>query len=289
MRYVVVTAADERFAPLARDLLDSLEPHRKQLGFAVAMLDLGLHDQTRDEIAARVDRIAKPTWRFRPHPVFDERPLYLSRAARPFLPEFVPGFEVYVWIDADAWVQHPLALKWMIEAALISELACVPTVHRAYSFGERDLGWVFERYRRAFGEPVARELMTKPYLNSGVMAMRAGSPLWRRYVERFQTALDTWEGDFLSDQAVLNAVAYLDTMNIQRLPARTNWLCHLARPILHEESGRLLEPAFPFEPLLVVHNTFDDKSLEVELRNEKGQPRRTRLTHSAIKSLRSSV
>lgn len=286
MRFVVVTAADERFAALARDLLDSLEPHRRQLGFALAVLDLGLKDETRAEFAARVDRTAKPPWPFRPHPVFDARPQYLSRAVRPFLPDYFPGFEVYVWIDADAWVQHPLALKWLIEAAAISDFAGAPTVHRAYTFTERDTAWLLERYRRAFGEGVARELVTKPYFNSGVVAMRAGSPLWRRYVERFQTALDVWEGEFLSDQAVLNAVIYLDGMNVQRLPARANWLCHLARPLLHETGGRLLEPVFPFEPILVVHNTFDDKSREFELQTEKGQPRRTRLTHSAFKSLR---
>jgi lipopolysaccharide biosynthesis glycosyltransferase len=245
-----------------------------------------LHDPARDEITARVDRIEKPAWPFRPHPVFDARPMYLSRAARPFLPDLFPGFDVYVWIDADAWVQQPLALKWLIEAAAISDFAGVPTVHRAYTFKDQDMGWIFERYRRAFGEGVSRELMARPYFNSGVMAMRAGSPLWRRYVERFQTALDTWEGDFLSDQAVVNAVAYLDGGAVQRLPARANWLCHLARPLLHEESGRLLEPAFPFESILIVHNTFDDKTRAIELQTEKGQPRRTRLTHSAIKSLR---
>lgn len=288
MKFIVLTAADERFAPLARDLLNSLEPHRKQLGFATAFLDLGVGAATRTEFAARVDRLVAPTWPFRPHPVFGTKPAHLARAIRPFLPDLVPGFEVYVWIDADAWVQQPLALKWLIEAASISDLAGVPTVHRAYAFSERDLGWVKERYRRALGDGVAHELMEKPYFNSGVMAVRAGSALWRRYVERFQVALDTWEGEFLSDQAIVNAVIYLDGMNVQRLPARTNWLCHLARPLLHEESGRLLEPVFPFDPLLVVHNTFDDKSFEVALQTEKGQPRRTRLTHSAIKSLRSS-
>lgn len=288
MKYVVVTAADERFAHLARDLLNSLEPYRAQLGFAVAILDLGLSEPTRAEFAARVDRITTPTWPFRPHPLFGNNPMHLSRAVRPFLPDLVPGFDVYVWMDADTWVQHPLALKWLIEAAAISDVAGVPTVHRAYAFSEKDRAWIYERYRRAFGETIARELMVKPYFNSGVMAVRAGSQLWRRYAERFQTALDTWEGEFLSDQAVVNAVIYLDGANAQRLPARTNWLCHLARPILHEESRRLVEPVFPFDPILVVHNTFDDKLFEVALQTEKGQPRKTRLTHSAIKSLRYS-
>lgn len=286
MKYLIVTAADERFAPLLRDLLDSLDPYRQQFGVAVAFMDLGLESQTRAEIAARVDLIATPEWPFKPHPTFSAKRLYLSRASRPFLPDIFPGFDVYAWIDADAWVQQPLGIKWLIEAALISDLAGIPTVHRAYQFTPRDTTWMFERYRRAFGEGVARELMLKPYLNSGVFSARAGSPFWRRLAERFQTALDNWEGDFLSDQAIVNAVVYLEDTNLQRLPARTNWLVHLARPILHVEANRLVEPVFPFDPILIVHNTFDDKSLEVALQTEMGQPRRTRLTHSAIKSLR---
>ena len=44
----------------------------------------------------------------------------------------------------------------------------------------------------------------------------------------------------------------------------------------------LTEPALPFEPLLIVHNTFDDKQRRHALLDLSGQPGNTQLTRSSI-------
>lgn len=282
---VIVTAADENYAPLLRDLLDSLEPHRAHLNFAIAILDIGLDAATRDNLAHRVEHIVAPHWPFKPHAHFDADRRYLSRAARPFLPELIRGYATYVWLDADTWVQQPLGLQWLIDAAKAADIAAVPAIHATYKFTERDRAWLHERYSMAFGEGLARELASEPYVNAGVFAARAGSRLWRSYAERFQTALDRWQGTFLSDQAVINAAIRFDRLLLQRLPAKTNWLCHLAPPLWNATTGFLVEPAAPFDPLLIVHNTFDDKTGQWPLKTTTGQPCKTRLTRSAIQAL----
>jgi lipopolysaccharide biosynthesis glycosyltransferase len=285
MSTLVVTAANEPYATLAGDLVASLADHREALKLHVAVLDLGLEPTTRDALAGTVDHLVAPKWMFAPHAKFDTGAKYLSRAVRPFLPEIVPGYATYIWLDADVWVQHRLGLEWLIDAARGVDLAAVPTMHRSYTFGAHDIGWLHQRYVMAFGAGLANELIHQPYFNSGVMAARAGSPLWRTFAERFQRALDRWDGDFLSDQAVLNAVIAMDGLSINRLPARVNWLCHLAPPVWNEKMRTLVEPAMPFDPLLIVHNTYDDKRKERPIRTFAGQPRMTQLTRSAIQQL----
>ena len=285
MSTVIVTAADEFYAGHLRDLLDSLTEHRAALKFSIAVLDLGLAPSTRSEIASRVDYLIAPTWMFKPHAKFDANPMYLSRAARPFLVDLVPGHSIYIWLDADTWVQQRLGLEWLMDAARGVDFAGVPTVHRSYTFLAQDISWLHERYAMAFGAGLASELVQQPYFNSGVMAIRAGSQLWKAYAERFQTALDNWQGEFLSDQAVVNGVIALDRLAVNRLPARTNWICHLALPLWNAKTKLLTEPALPFDPLLIVHNTFNKKERERVLRSVSGQPRRTPLTRAAIASL----
>lgn len=285
MKAVVVTAADENYAPLLRDLLDSLEPHRHGQGFAIAVLDLGLLPSTVSEIARRVESVIEPQWPFKPHEKFASQRRYLSRAARPVLPDLVPGYETYIWLDADAWVQHPLGLRWLIDAAATADIAAVPVIHRAYRFRPADMSWLFERYRMAFAEDVAREMIQRPYFNAGVFAVAAGSPLWRAYAAQFQTALDRWQGSFLSDQAVINAAIVLDGLSLQRLPARANWICHLAPPVWNGQARLLLEPSLPFDPLLIVHNTFNDKQFPCPMPNAKGGQVTSPLTYSAIRAL----
>jgi lipopolysaccharide biosynthesis glycosyltransferase len=285
MKAVVVTAADEDYAPFLRDLLDSLEPHREALDFAIAVLDLGLLPPTAAAVAARVEHLVEPHWPFKPHAEFSSDRRHLSRAARPVLPDLVPGYDVYVWLDADVWVQHPLGLSWLIEAAATADIAAVPVVHRAYRFRPADLGWLLERYRMAFSNDIALDLMQRPYFNAGVFAIAAGSPLWRAYAKHFQAALDRWQGSFLSDQAVINAAIMLDGLSMQRLPARTNWICHLASPLWQPQTLQLLEPALPFDPLLIVHNTFKNKNFACTLPSTDGGHQQSPLTYSAVRAL----
>lgn len=285
MKRVVVAAADEKYARLLSDLLDSLEPHRGSEGFSIAVLDLGLQPPTAAQVAARVEHLVKPQWPFKPHAEFASNRVYLSRAARPVLPDLIPGYEVYAWLDADLWVQHPLGLRWLFEAAATADIAGAPVVHRAYRFRPADMKWLLERYRMAFADDIALDLIQRPYLNTGAFAVTAGSPLWRSYAKHFQTSLDRWQGSFLSDQAVINGAIALDGLTLQRLPARTNWICHLASPLWHSENRQLLEPALPFDPILLVHNTFNDKNYACPLPTTSGGQVHSPLTYSAISKL----
>ena len=285
MKHVIVTAADEAYAALLLDLLDSLRPHAGKLEFAIACLDLGLSPSTRSQVADLADHVVDPQWPFRPHTQFDKDRRFLSRAARPFLRDLVPGYSTYIWLDADVWVQHALGLKWLLEAADGTDIAAAPTVHRCYAFKAQDVGWMRMRYRMAFGEPTANQLMQNPYVNSGVMAIPGNSKFWPKVANRFQDALDRWEGTFLSDQAIINGALLLDDLKFERLPARVNWICHLSRPLWDPARKQLVEPAMPFDPILILHNTFNDKALDHDIFAMDGRPRKTKLTYSAISSL----
>ena len=55
-----------------------------------------------------------------------------SLTARPFLPDYFPGYDVYIWIDCDAWVQEQFALEWLFYTAASGALGIVPELDRSY-------------------------------------------------------------------------------------------------------------------------------------------------------------
>ncbi|MEQ1754666.1 MAG: glycosyltransferase [Micropepsaceae bacterium] len=285
MKHLIVTAADEAYAPLLQDLIRSLLPHVEKLDTSIACLDLGLAEETRAAVTEMVTHITSPEWLFRPHGKFDGNRKYLSRAARPFLPDYFPGYATYIWIDADAWVQDPRGLQWLLNAAKYSEIAAAPTVHRCYAFQPQDIGWVKKRYEMAFGAAVAKTLMQHSYINSGVMGIASGSRFWKHFRERFQQSLDRWEGDFLSDQAVINGVVAMDNLRLEKLPAQVNWISHLSRPVWDPARQLLAAPSMPFEPIMILHNTFNNKSLVHNLQCLDGKLIETQLTFSAIRNI----
>lgn len=286
MKHIVVTAADEAYEDMLFGLVESLLPHLGKLKLSIGCLDLGLTPQARARLATLPVTIATPSWPFRPHARFDATPKYLSRATRPFLPDLFPGFETYVWMDADTWLQQADGLKWLIGASAYADLVGVPTVHRTYTFRPKDLSWLLGRYEMAFGKETAKRLMQQPYLNSGVFAVPGRSHFWNLFATRFQNALENWEGDFLSDQAVINAVAQLDGLRCEKLPAQANWICHLSLPVWDAARQVFCVPAMPFEPLMILHNTFTTKDKSRTIRSLTTPPLQTPLTFPAYRDLR---
>jgi lipopolysaccharide biosynthesis glycosyltransferase len=284
MSVLVVTAADERYASLVLDLIGSLRaiPSAK---FDIGCVDLGLGDETRRLLVEDGVKIMKPEWPFRPHKLFDARPTYLSRVIRPFLRDYFPGHETYIWLDADCWVQDGNALDDLASMASVSGLACVPAVDRSYFHTARSRQWLFQRYRMAFGDEDAGRILPFNYVNSGVFALAARAPHWNAWKTRFQKALDRWDGDFLCDQSILNALVYLDGMPAAFMPSEYNWVCHLAVPMWAPRKRLFVSPNFPWQSIGIVHNTFDDKSLELAIRSRTGGTLRSKLTYSAYRAL----
>ncbi|HEX9397004.1 MAG TPA: hypothetical protein VF943_09745 [Burkholderiales bacterium] len=282
MKAIVVTAADEAYAALAEGLLDSLEPHRAALGLDVGILDLGLSIQSREKLSERGVHILVPPWPFRPHALFDGDLKWRARASRPFLRDLFPGYDAYLWFDADTFVQERRGLEWLLRTGNAESTAVVPAVDRSYTHHPRQVEWIRQRYVMGFGAEVADRLMALPYINSGVFAFGARAPVWARFAKRFQDALDRWDGKFLSDQAVLNATLVLDEVPHVRLPSLCNWICHLALPRWQSERRRFVEASFPFTPIFIVHNTPVDKNAVYKLMDERGRPHETRLAFSSL-------
>lgn len=289
MTAIVVTAADEGYAPLLLDLLLSLEAAGLPASYRVGVLDLGLAGPTLAKIAPLVGPIVKPTWPFRPHATFDARPRYLSRAVRPFLPRYFPGHEVYLWLDADCWVQEGVAIEHLARCARTVGAAFVPAVDRGYLHTPEARSWVDARHRMAFGDAEADRLQAFSYINSGVLAIAAGAPHWAAWERRFQAALDRWEGDFLSDQAVVNAMIYLDRLPTMMMPAEYNWICHLRLPVWSGKSKKFVNPNFPWTPIGIVHNTFNDKQVVVPVAASDRPALTIPMTYTAYRALLSSA
>lgn len=282
MKAIAITAADERYAALAAELLQSLAPHRGPMGLDVGVLDLGLSASSLESIAQGGGQVVVPPWLFRAHAIFGTERKFRARACRPFLRELFPGYDAYLWLDADTFVQERRGLEWLLRAGSGASTAVVPAVDRSYVHPPAQVAWVRRRYEMGFGAEVAGRMMGLDYVNSGVFAFGAGSPVWAPFARRFQEALDRWDGNFLSDQAVLNATLVLDQVPHARLPSLCNWICHLALPRWHSGSGRFLEASFPFSPLYIVHNTPVDKAAVHALVDEHGRTHETRLAFSAL-------
>jgi lipopolysaccharide biosynthesis glycosyltransferase len=262
-RPIIVSGADSGYFELLQGCIRSIRDKPKGARISLGVLDVGLGDSERGWLEERGAVVVAPGWDF-DFPDRDSMPRHRqAQYARPFLPRHFPGHDLYLWIDADAWVQDWAAIDLFLRAAAEGKLAIVPEMDRSYrnffhAFEEFH-GVISEGYRAAFDEATATRLGHLPLLNNGVFALPADAPHWRSWAETLAAVLRQTR-NALIDQTTLNHVVYEQHLPAHFLPAWCNWICHHAAPFRDAVQGVLTEPNLPHQKLGIVHLTMWMKS-----------------------------
>jgi hypothetical protein len=264
-RAIVVTGCDVTHHPLAAELLASL---RAACGRSVTIGFVRVGDDPLPEaISGAVDQVAHvPDADFHREQRQGFRLAYLG--VKPRLPELFPGYDVYVWMDGDTWIQNAAGLSQILHAANLADIAMHPELDPNYYAARYPHDYMREVYTRIYGEDEARRCVDRPMLNSGVFAARAASPvwpLWREALgdmrERAKSRADVW----FSDQIPLHRLIVSGQVSVSPLRAVNNWLVGLCAPAVNLERKRLLAPTPPFEEINILHLIGRSKVMRFQL------------------------
>ncbi|MEQ1828574.1 MAG: hypothetical protein ABL921_21615 [Pirellula sp.] len=261
---LLVTASDREYFPLAHSCLLSIRKNAPSV--KVAFLDLGCTPPQLDWLAQHVDFIRQPDWEF-DFPGRETKPQFLrGLLARPFLRSYFPGFEVYLWIDADAWVQRFEAIDLLVRGCTRrSGLAIVPEIDRCSmrQYGAMPAYWAqaFQWYKNAFDDVIANKLCNFPMLNAGVYAMHREAPHWDIWRQCIAHALPKY-CTTMTDQIALNYAVYQCGLfrQTELLPMWCNWTCHNGFPKWDDSANCFVERFLPFHEVGILHLTTRDKS-----------------------------
>jgi hypothetical protein len=252
---LIVSGADHAYFALLRDLVDSILALRPDA--AIGIFDLGLAAEDRDWLEPRVAHLVSPGWDIDFPGRADMPEARKAQFARPFLPRHFPGWETYLWIDADAWVQDWRVIALYVAASGRDKLAITPEIDRAYKrhykrpklFG-RTLAW--KNYREAFGWRVADRLGRNPIVNCGVFALHRDAPHWAAWARSMERAAQRTRFFFI-EQTALNLVIFGERLPVDFLPAYCNWMPGDAVPAFDVGRGLFVEPYSPHETIGIIH------------------------------------
>lgn len=260
-RIAVVSGANAAYWPLLSGTVASLAAARGSVDFDLCVFDLGLAPAHLAALADAGARVVQPGWDL-DFPGRADTPVHFqAMTARPFLPKHFPGYETYLWIDADAWVQVPAVLDVYLAAAGRGQIALAAQIDRAYKQHYKRtklLGWTHnhKHYRLGWGWRAADRFGRMPILNSGAFALAGDAPHWAAWADTLAAGLRRTRHK-LVEQTALNLVIYRDRLAATFLPAWCNWLCDAARPAVDPAvdpaQGMLVEPHAPHQPLGIVH------------------------------------
>ncbi len=257
--------------PLLRGLAGSLLQLEPRSFTDFAVLDVGLGPENREWAARHAAQVLVPAWDLPIDPQLRARQPHLrALTARPFLPDYFPGYDVYLWMDADTWVQERFALEWYFAAAAQGHLAVAPQVDRAYRHSADMLEWRLAQLKSYFGPRAAQRALWETYVNSGVFALHVDAPHWKLWAKHFGAGLDATNGSICCDQTALNHALWTEDLAVYPLPALCNWLCHLAIPGFDPLRKKFCEPLAPGHLIGILHLAANTKDFEVRSSGKDG-------------------
>jgi hypothetical protein len=259
----IVSLADSKYFELLNELVDSILRFKESREVKICILDAGLDTNQIKILENKVHKIVKAEWDIEvPEYKVRGREWLKSQVSRAFLPDYFPGFEKYLWIDADAWVNDWNCLEMYFKGSDNNTLSISSSADRSYGRVLR-ADWIFsniafvrsQNYKHArssgFSNKIAREVALKPHLNIGVFCLEKNSPHWEVWQKNLKEALKKGR-IFGSEQIAMNITIYCDNMKVEILPAYCNWF--LIENLKYDQTNStFVEPYLPNHKIGIMH------------------------------------
>ena len=259
----IVALADSKYFELLSELIDSIQRFEQSKEVGICILDAGLTEDQKLKLSQKVDDIKSAEWDIKV-PAFKVmgKEWLKSQVSRAFLPKYFPGYEKYLWIDADAWVNKWEALDLYFKGSNANKLAISTSADRSYGRVLR-ADWLIgsiakvksQNYKHAkssgFSETVARKIALMPHLNIGVFCLNVDAPHWVVWQKNLKQALSSGK-IFGSEQVAMNIAIYVDDLEIEILPAYCNWTL-IYRLKFDTVNNTLVEPYLPNHEIGIIH------------------------------------
>ncbi len=278
MRTAIVTGSDHGYFHLMSELLRTLARSAIDFPYELCVLDLGMTAEENREIEAFDAKVVRPDWWFEmPDDLRIQR--NFGYAARPVIPDYFPGFETYLWLDADISVQDGRFASDFVRHAETGALAIAEEADPSYRRELYALKWHVGNALRCFGlVDGLRVCMTRP-INAGLFALRADAPHWAVWRRRYKDAVER-AGRANLDQHTLAATLCLDGLPVSYLDSTHNWICARSQPLWDDERQVFCRPHSPHDPISVLHLAGREKGGLRQIKTLSGDVRSMPLTYT---------
>lgn len=263
--------------------LDSLHLLNLEREADFGILDLGLSDDQSLILKNRGYLVRTPRWTMNiPNSI--RKPHQLGLVARTDLREYFPGYDVYLWFDADAWAQTPEFFYELTQGALKHGAAIIRENGSGYRKDFMYAKWWYGNMVASYGLVKGLKAALQPVANIGIMALSSNAPhweVWKKYYQKFINKRGK-----VNNQHSFNAALVLEKLDYYCAPARCNWITVLSDPYWNPQTEMLCEPNQVATPLSVIHLAGPEKSKKYNLKQTGGGFYTTKLTYYEIVNAR---
>jgi len=266
---IIITGCDAAHFNLCTDMVQSFRDNydrRYDLGFINFS-----SDNVPFSIRNQIDRVIELGG---PAASFDKRLGYHAAytGAKARLPGLFPGYELYIWVDADCWFCNAESLGRIVNLAAQAQICIHPEYDIHYRFHPTPSARTLAIYRANEGPDLERMPVNMPMLNSGVVGMSRASPIWKAWaaeLDALRARHEAGQSVYFSDQIALHKLVFQRQIRYAPMRAIDNWVAPLCLPVVRREQCVLTVPTPPFERIGVLHLAARTKDARVSFNGHK--------------------
>ena len=265
-RNLIVSSADSKYSNLLIELFKSVK-NLEEYDFAV--LDCGLSESAKSFFSEKKIIYKVPSWEFNiPNYKIRDRDYLKIQFSRFYLDKYFPGYENYIWMDSDTWVNCAETFKLYIQGANQSGFAICPQVDRSspklidtkwfLNFPTKINSINFKNISRSINKTLGKKYAGYYTLNAGCFAYN--SKFDGLEIIKKNLSMASKKGRiFGSDQVALALTMFEDKVPFELLPSYCNWICEHHMPKFCNIKNLFVEPYIPNNNIAVIHLAGLDK------------------------------
>ena len=260
---IIVSSADSKYFFLLKELFLSLDKSGVLSDYQFSILDTGLTEEQKVFFLDNSVIIKEAIWNT-PVPNFKilGRDNLKTQVARAYLPNYFEDYKLYIWLDADMWLNDIKSFNLYEKGAFNNKLTIVPQSDRAY-VKNANVEWLFgfpkkiktinyKNISKSISKSLGRKYAFHSTLNAGAFAINDNVNIWKCFQKNIKLAAKKGR-IFGTDQVALALSIYEDGLPSEFLPAYCNWMCEFNMPKFDSEKGQFVEPYMPNHPIALVH------------------------------------
>jgi lipopolysaccharide biosynthesis glycosyltransferase len=260
---IIVSSADSKYFFLLKELFLSLDKSGILSDYQFSILDTGLTEEQRFFFLDNSVIIKEAIWNTSvPKFKILGRDNLKTQVARAYLPDYFEDYKLYIWLDADMWLNDIESFNLYEKGAFNNKLTIVPQSDRAY-IKNANVEWLFgfpkkiktinyKNISKSISKSLGRKYAFHSTLNAGAFAINDNVNIWKCFQKNIKLAAKKGR-IFGTDQVALALSIYEDGLPSEFLPAYCNWMCEFNMPKFDSENGQFVEPYIPNHPIALVH------------------------------------
>ena len=283
---IIISSSDSKYFFLVKELYLSLMKHNILNEYDFAVLNTGMNKNQIDYLRDNKIKVKDAIWNTKvPSYKILGRDHLKTQVARAFLPDYFENYKVYIWLDADLWINDLESFLLYEKGALQNNLTITPQSDRAY-FNNAKVEWFmnfptkvktinFKNISKSVSKKLAKKYAFYSTLNAGAFAISDSDEIWKCFQKNINLAAKRGR-IFGTDQVALALSVHEDKVPTQFLPSYCNWMCEFHLPIFDEKKNKFLEPYLPYHPIGLIHlagldDIRNDKKVLSNIKNTQGE------------------